>query len=115
MTRQPFKPFTLILASLAAMAFSVAAYADTATIDIRFENQRFTPQSVTVAAGQPVLIKVLNASNATIEFESFKLNREKVVSPGQTVVVHLPALAAGSYDFYDDFHQDVPAGTIVAK
>ena len=24
--------------------------------------------------------------------------------------MHLPALSAGSYDFYDDFHQDVPRG-----
>jgi hypothetical protein len=24
-------------------------------------------------------------------------------------------LRPGSYDFYDDFHQDVPAGSIVAK
>ncbi|MGH7880856.1 MAG: cupredoxin domain-containing protein, partial [Candidatus Binataceae bacterium] len=49
------------------------------------------------------------------EFESFKLNREKAISPGETMIVHLPALSAGSYDFYDDFHQDVPEGSIVAK
>jgi hypothetical protein len=30
-------------------------------------------------------------------------------------LVHLPALSVGSYDFYDDFHQDVPEGSIVAQ
>ena len=29
--------------------------------------------------------------------------------------MRLPALSAGSYDFYDDFHQDVPQGSIVAS
>jgi len=50
-----------------------------------------------------------------LEFESFSLNRETVVEPGQSITVRLPALSPGSYDFYDDFHQDVPEGSIVAK
>ena len=83
--------------------------------EIRFENHHFMPQNLTVAAGQEQIITVVNASTETIEFESFKLNREKAVSPGETINVHLPALSPGSYDFYDDFHQDVPEGTIVAK
>jgi len=37
------------------------------------------------------------------------------VQPGETIAVRLPALTAGSYDFYDDLHQDVPQGSIVAK
>jgi len=91
------------------------ACADDATYEIRFQNHRFNPQNLAVTAGQPLIIKVVNSSNETIEFESFKLNREKAMSPGETISVHLPALSAGSYDFYDDFHQDVPEGSIVAK
>ena len=83
--------------------------------EIRFENHQFKPTTLSIPAGQKLTLKVINASNETIEFESFKLNREKVVSPGQTITVSLPALSAGNYDFYDDFHQDVPQGSIVAK
>lgn len=83
--------------------------------EIRFENHKFTPQTLSVPCGQKLIIRVVNASQETIEFESFKLNREKVVTPGQTISVHLPELSAGAYDFYDDFHQDVPEGSIVAK
>jgi uncharacterized protein (DUF58 family) len=82
---------------------------------IRFADHRFTPQTLNVPAGQPLVIKVVNASNETIEFESFKLNREIAMTPGETISVRLPALSPGSYDFYDDFHQDVPEGAIVAK
>ena len=70
---------------------------------------------LTVPAGEPLQIKVTNASAERIEFESFKLNREKVVDPGACVTVKLPALKAGSYDFFDDFHPDVPEGAIVAR
>ncbi len=83
--------------------------------EIRFDHHQFTPLNLPVPAGQPLTIKVINASNETIEFESFKLNREKAISPGESIVVRLPALSAGDYDFYDDFHQDVPQGSIVAK
>jgi len=84
-------------------------------VEIRFENHRFVPQLIVVHAEEQVLVKVVNASTERIEFESFKLNREKVVEPGKSVTITLPPLQPGSYDFYDDFHADVPEGTIVAR
>lgn len=112
-----FKPSLIMTALAAALVVGLQASpmcADTEP-EIRFENHQFKPLTLTVPAGQKLTIKVTNASNETIEFESFKLNREKVVSPGETIAVNLPALNPGTYDFYDDFHQDVPQGSIVAK
>jgi len=100
----------LVTAAIAAPALAAGG-----ATDLRFENHRFTPQTLTVPANESLIIRVANASNETIEFESFKLNREKAVEPGQTITVRLPPLSPGSYDFYDDFHQDVPEGSIVAK
>lgn len=91
------------------------ALGEDSVVELRYENRRFTPQTITVPANRPFRIKVINASKETIEFESFKLNRERVVGPGETIIVNLPALSPGTYDFYDDFHQDVPEGTILAK
>jgi hypothetical protein len=101
--------------SLATATIATPALCDGGAIDLRFENHRFTPQTLTVPANAALVLKVANTSNETIEFESFKLNREKAVEPGQTITVRLPPLSPGSYDFYDDFHQDVPEGSIVAK
>ena len=111
-------PLRLFLTTMAAATIAVASVAWAYAQDeqeIRFENHKFTPQTLTVPSGQKLTIKVVNASKETIEFESFMLNREKVVTPGETITVHLPELSAGAYDFYDDFHQDVPEGSIVAK
>lgn len=115
------KTFTALIGTqlllVAAMGPFVATHAAAgdSVVAIRFNNHHFTPQTLTVPAGQPLAIKVVNASNETIEFESFKLNREVSMTPGETITIRLQALSPGSYDFYDDFHQDVPEGTIVAK
>ena len=108
----------LFAASFAAATIvfgTVAANADNGVVEVRFQDHHFSPANLEVPAGQSVTVRVVNASGETIEFESFRLNREKAVQPGETIAVRLPALSAGSYDFYDDFHQDVPQGSIVAK
>ena len=115
MIRNRLAPPTFALLLVAALAFPAAVHAEGDMVQLRFENHRFAPQNLAVAAGQPFTIKVMNAANETIEFESFKLNRERAIAPGETITVHVPALSPGSYDFYDDFHQDVPEGSIVAK
>jgi plastocyanin len=110
-----YKPLVLSLAIFVVAAIATSSRADDAIAELRFDQHQFKPLKLEVPAGRPLIIKVTNTSKETIEFESFKLNREKAVSPGETIIVHLPALSPGTYDFYDDFHQDVPEGTIVAK
>jgi cupredoxin-like protein len=105
--------FNLML--LAAGGLAIAAPAEDLVVELRFENRRFTPQTIILPANKPFRIKIINASKEAMEFESFKLNREKVAGPGETITITLPGLKPGSYDFYDDFHQDVPQGTIIAK
>jgi hypothetical protein len=104
------------LTALVTVLFPAAgSRGDDTLVELRFENQRFTPQTITVPSNHSITLRITNASKEAIEFESFKLNREKVVGPGETIIIRLPALRPGSYDFYDDFHQDVPAGSIIAK
>jgi len=105
----------LALAVFGAIGLASAPHADRSVIELRFEGRSFSPANLTVPAGEAVTLRVVNASNEAIEFESFRLNREKAVQPGEAIAVFLPALSPGSYDFYDDFHQDVPQGSIVAK
>jgi hypothetical protein len=103
------------LVALTVMMLTGGARAVDTAVELRFENHRFVPQTITVPANRAFRIKLINASKETIEFESFKLNREKVVGPGETIIVNVPALSPESYDFYDDFHDDVPEGAIIAK
>ena len=55
------------------------------------------------------------ASAAREEFESVKLNREKVISGGGEIVVFLGPLSSGTYDFFGEFHRETATGEIVVK
>jgi plastocyanin len=107
----------IALSSMALFAAgrAVAPAAEDNVFELHYENRKFIPQTLEVPSGRTFRIKIINASKEAIEFESFKINREKVVGPGETVTVNIPALKPGTYDFYGDFHRDVPEGTIVAK
>ena len=85
------------------------------TAEIRYDQRRFTPAKIEVRTGLPLVLTIINTSGERIEFESFKLHREKVIEPGETATLRLPALRAGRYDFFDDFHPDVPEGVIVVR
>ncbi len=103
----------LLTAGLALLTAGFALAAP--TLQIRFDGHQFTPQTLDVPANRELVFQVVNASGVAIEFESFKLNREVVVTPGETVEVRLPSLRPGRYDFYDDFDDSVPKGYLVAK
>ncbi len=76
---------------------------------------RSSPRASTLPANTPVTLHVTNAGNAAVEFESFELHRERVVQPGQTITVYIPALPPGTYPFFDDFSHGIVKGEIVSR
>jgi high-affinity iron transporter len=80
-----------------------------------FRNHRFEPSRIEVPAHQKFKLQVKNADDTADEFESADLNREKLVTAGQTVTIFLGPLDPGEYKFFGDFHQDTARGVLVAK
>jgi plastocyanin len=110
-------PHTALLATLlvAAMAAAPAlATAEDHTIALTVTDTGFAPVEVEAPAGGRVRIEITNKSSGAIEFESFELNRERVIQVGQTVSVYVTGLSAGRYAFFDDFHQE-RKGTLVVR
>jgi hypothetical protein len=103
-----------ILACLAFLLAWPAAAADTPTASLTIRNRAFEPAELQVPAGQRIELHVRNVDTAASEFESAELHREKLVPPGQEVVVFIGPLRAGSYEFFDDFNPRA-RGHIVAK
>jgi heme/copper-type cytochrome/quinol oxidase subunit 2 len=79
------------------------------------QNHRFVPDRITVPAGQRFSILVTNRDDTPDEFESAALRVEKIVMPGHTITVFGGPLAAGSYEFYDDYHRDTAKGVVEAR
>jgi high-affinity iron transporter len=80
-----------------------------------FHNHRFEPARIDVPAHVKFKLLVKNTDDTADEFESTDLNREKLVTPGQTITVFLGPLDPGAYKFFGDFHQDTAQGVLVAK
>jgi heme/copper-type cytochrome/quinol oxidase subunit 2 len=101
------------LALLITVAASSARAADDSSL--RFHAGAVEPASLALPANTPVKLQVTNAGDAAVEFESFELHRERVVQPGQTITVYIPALPPGTYPFFDDFSHGAVKGEIVSR
>jgi len=118
MSRKPtvIKASAFVLGIGTALALAAPSFADgSAMPQLRFDHGNFAPARLNVPANTPFIVKVTNGSDAAIEFESFELHRERVVPPGETITLHMPSLAPGSYQFFDDFHHEVPKGLMVSQ
>jgi plastocyanin len=89
--------------------------AEEAPMRLAIRNHRFEPPELVVPAGLKVRIVVENLDATAEEFESYELNREKVVPGNGSVTIFVGPLAPGRYPFFGDFHRDTAQGVIVAK
>ena len=90
--------------------------ADTqAPYTIVIKDHLFTPLPLIIPAGQKVKITVDNQDASVEEFESFDLNREKVVSGRKKIIVYIGPLKKGEYKYFGDFHQKTAQGVILAQ
>lgn len=105
--------------ALAALAMLLVggsvARADDAVFNLVFRQHRFVPDHLEVPAHVKFRILVKNTDDTADEFEGTDLNREKLVTPGQTITVFLGPLDPGTYHFFGDFHQATAQGVLVAK
>ncbi len=97
----------------ASLLFSATAHAQDYVITIK--GNQFSPKDLVIPAEQKIKITVKNLDATPAEFESFDLNREKVVSANSEIIVFVGPLESGSYTYFDDFHRDTTKGTITAK
>jgi high-affinity iron transporter len=105
---------TAVVMTVLLAAGGRAARADDLPVLV-FKNHRFIPDRIQVPAHVKFQLKVQNTDDTADEFESVDLNREKLVTPGQTITVFLGPLDPGEYKFFGDFHQDTAQGVLVAK
>jgi plastocyanin len=78
-------------------------------------DHKFEPAELTVPAGKKVKLIVQNQDATAEEFESYELNREKVVPPKREVTIFIGPLKPGRYPFFGEFHKDTAKGVLVAQ
>ena len=81
---------------------------------LRLKDHLFSPSNLVVPANQKIKIRLVNDDPTPEEFESFSLNREKVVLGQAEAVIYLGPLQPGEYPFFGDFHPDSAKGVLIA-
>jgi plastocyanin len=105
----------LLLLCVVLLASMKARADDVVEKQLTLKDHAFTPREIAVPAGQKIKLVINNQDSVAAEFESFELDREKVVAANGTITVFVGPLDAGSYPFFDDFHRDTTTGTLIVK
>jgi len=89
--------------------------ADTPVYEIRIKNHLFFPSKLDIQRNQKVKLVIINEDATSAEFESYELNREKIIMGNNKGVIFIGPLNQGVYPFYDEFNPLTAQGTITVK
>ncbi len=81
--------------------------------EIIIEDHLFYPAEITIPAGTKVRLIIKNQDITPEQFDSFDLNREKVIFPGRESSVYIGPLSEGSYQFFGEYHPSSAVGTVI--
>jgi hypothetical protein len=100
---------------LAALLFPAVAFSADAEYELVIKNHQFSPTELKVPKGKKIKLTVINQDDTPEEFESYSLNREKVIAGNAKAIIYIGPLPAGKYKFIGEFHERTAQGVIVAE
>lgn len=107
---------TTLLAMILFLLGNNFAHAEAAAeFTLIIKDHKFTPAKLIIPAQQKIKLRVDNQDATAEEFESYSLNREKVIPGKTTGQIFIGPLKPGTYDFFGDFHPDIAKGQIIAQ
>jgi len=98
---------------LTALLMPWAAHADDYMLTIK--DHQFQPAELPIPAGTKIKLTVENQDATPEEFDSFSLNREKVITGHSTATIYIGPLTPGRYPFTGEFHATTAQGAIIAQ
>jgi len=106
---------SLITFGLAALLVPGVAFSATPVVEISIRDHLFLPPEIVVPAGTKIKLVISNLDPTPEEFESYELNREKVISGNSKTVIFIGPLPPGEYPFFGEFYPKTAQGKIVVQ
>ena len=107
----PLKYCTITLVLL----LTTSTMAAPPVFEIEIRNHLFQPDTLTIPANTKVKLIVYNRDTTPEEFESFELNREKVIMGERKAIIFVGPLPPGEYPFFGEFNPQTALGKIIVK
>jgi len=105
----------LVIASLAASMYCPSMFAATPVVEIEIRDHLFFPSEVVIPANTKVKLMISNLDPTAEEFESYELNREKVINGNSKTAIFIGPLAPGEYPFFGEFYPKTALGKVVVE
>lgn len=93
----------------------IAVLAKTPVFELEIRDHLFHPEEVRIPANTKVKLIVYNRDSTPEEFESYELNREKVIMGGRKANIFIGPLEPGTYPFFGEFNPKTAQGRVVAE
>ena len=106
------KRFLVILLQI---IFIKSSFAVTPDFTIEIKNHLFYPAEIIVPARKKVKLIIYNRDQTAEEFESYELNREKIIMGNRKGIVFIGPLEPGDYPFFGEFNPETAQGKIIAR
>lgn len=103
------------LSLVAVLLHSTEASAATDEFRVVVQGHVFQPPEIVIPADTRVKLVVENRDSTPEEFDSYALNREKVIAGKSSATIYIGPLPPGRYPFIGEFHEDSAKGAVVAK
>jgi hypothetical protein len=104
---------TLLL--LGILPLSYAAQAGPPEFELEIRDHLFIPDELRIPAEQKVKLVVYNRDPTPEEFESYELNREKVIMGNSKAIIFIGPLKPGEYPFFGEFNPTTALGKVIAE
>ena len=86
----------------------------TPEVVITLKDHLFSPSKIQVPADKKIKLVIINQDPTPEEFDSFDLNREKVLFPGRRSIIYIGPLKPGEYHFFGEFNPNSAQGSVIA-
>lgn len=103
------------VASLLSVLPVLSVQAARPELQIEIRDHLFYPSVLKVPANTKIKLVVINHDPTPEEFESYELNREKVIMGGQKAIIFIGPLAPGEYPFFGEFNPKTAQGKVIAE
>lgn len=102
-------------AAVTVLLLATSSFAATPEFELEIRNHLFQPDTLIVPANIKIKLIIYNRDATPEEFESYELNREKVILGGSKAIVFIGPLSPGEYPFFGEFNLQTALGTIIVK
>lgn len=97
------------------MLIPLNSYAAPPVFEILIKDHLFYPDELVIPANTKVKLLVKNQDATPEEFESYELNREKVIPGNTQAIIFVGPLPPGIYPFFGEFFPKTAQGKIIVK